>query len=160
MQTSTTPPTPAIEPSHHCVRCGRPVPLDIALCENCNPLGLSQPASSQAHGTVFLGIGIAVVGLALLGRFALSGIGPFSGSVTNIVSAPPGLAITLSVTNAGSSAGSTTCRVSDATDGGISPDAAYLVSPVIPPGETLSFSQETAILGQTVRPLSVSCSVR
>ena len=44
-----------------CVRCGAPVSLQTALCERCNPLGLAQPAASQAHGTVFLGIGAAVL---------------------------------------------------------------------------------------------------
>lgn len=144
--------------THPCVRCGAPVPLDIALCERCNPLGLPQPASSQAHGTVFLAIGISVVGLALLGRFALSGIGPFSGAVTNVVAAPAGLAITLSVTNEGSSAGSTTCRVYDPTDPGIGPSAAYLLSPPIEPKQTLSFSRESSALGTAVRPLAVDCT--
>lgn len=161
----STPPRPtAARPeyadtaTHACVRCGAPVPLDVALCERCNPLGLPQPASSQAHGTIFLAIGISVVGLALLGRFALSGIGPFAGAVTNVVAAPAGLAITLSVTNQGSSAGSTTCRVYDQADPGVGPQAAYLLSPQIGPGQTVSFSRESSVLGTTVRPLAVECS--
>jgi len=152
-------PTLSTEPAaltHGCVRCGAPVALDIALCERCNPLGLPQPASTQAHGTVFLAIVVSVVGLALLGRFALSGIGPFSASIANVVAAPPGLAITISVTNEGASRGSATCRVYDpATDG--SAEAVYLVSPQVEPGRTVSFSKETAILGSTVRPLAVDC---
>jgi hypothetical protein len=92
-------------PTHGCVRCGRRVPVSVALCEACNPLGLSQPAASQAHGTVFLAIGLAVIGLALLGRLALAGVGPFEGSVVAVEPAPGGLAVTLSVTNEGSRAG-------------------------------------------------------
>ena len=126
------------------------------MCERCNPLGLPQPASSQAHGTVFLAIVLSVVGLAILGKFALSGIGPFSGTLAGVVAAPPGLAITISVTNAGASTGSTTCRVYDPTDTGGS-GAAYLLSPPVPPGGTVSFSKQTAILGSTVRPLAVEC---
>lgn len=128
------------------------------MCEDCNPLGLKQPAPSQAHGTVFVAIVGAVIGLAILGRLALSGIGPFVGQVGNIVSVPPGLAITLTVTNRGTSAGSTTCRIFDAASTGIGPDAAFIVSPRIDPGATVSFSKEVTILGSTVRPLAVECT--
>jgi predicted nucleic acid-binding Zn ribbon protein len=160
METTTptaTPAAPAVGPTHGCVRCGAPVPLDIAMCERCNPLGLPQPASSQAHGTVFLAIALSVVGLALLGRFALSGIGPFSGSIVGLVPAPPGLAITLSVTNGGSSAGSTTCRVFDPSQPGLGADSAFLTSPAVEPGQTIAFSGETSVLGSQVRPLAVEC---
>lgn len=145
---------------HRCVRCGVPVPLDVAMCERCNPLDLPQPASSQAHGTVFLAIALSVVGLAVLGKFALSGIGPFTGSIENVVAAPPGLAITVSVTNDGSSDGSTTCRVYDPLDAGIGPRSVYVQSPQVPPGRTVSFSQETALLGPIVRPLAIECGRR
>ena len=155
MEIPTSPAEPAAL-THGCVRCGAPVALDIALCERCNPLGLPQPASSQAHGTVFLAIAVSVAGLALLGRFALSGIGPFRGTIANVVAAPPGLAITISVTNEGASSGSTTCRVYDPQANG-SPQSVYLLSPQIEPGRTVSFSKETAILGSTVRPLAVEC---
>jgi uncharacterized membrane protein YeaQ/YmgE (transglycosylase-associated protein family) len=134
------------------------VPLGTAMCENCNPLGLKQPAPSQAHGTVFLGIVGAVIGLAILGRFALSGIGPFNGKVGNIVSVPPGLAVTLTVTNQGSSAGSSTCRIYDPASTGLGPDAAFIVSPRIDPGKTVSFSKEITQLGSVVRPLAVDCT--
>ena len=158
MQNAQAPTTE--QPTHGCVRCGAPVPLDIALCERCNPLGLPQPASSQAHGTILVAIGISVVGLALLGKFALSGIGPFPASVVGVVSAPPGLAITVTVTNKGSSAGATTCRVFDPATGGTGLDVAYLLSPQIPAGSTVSFSKETAALGSEVRTLAVECSSR
>src|SRR6266508_5372188 len=97
--TSSQPKPAAAEPTHACVRCGRPVPLDIARCDECNPLGLSQPATSQVHGTVFVAIVLAVVVLAVAGRVALSGVGPFSGQVTAVEAAPPGLVVTLSVRN-------------------------------------------------------------
>lgn len=148
---------PASHATHGCVRCGEAVPLDIALCERCNPLGLPQPASSQMHGTVLVAIVVSIVGLALLGKFALSGIGPFTATVAGVVAAPPGLAITLTVTNEGRSEGSTTCRVYDPGSGGIGPDTAYLLSPVVPARQTVSFSKETAVLGPAVRPLAVQC---
>lgn len=147
-------------PSHGCVRCGRPIPVSVALCEACNPLGLSQPAASQAHGTVFLAIGLAVVGLALLGRLALAGIGPFSASVVAVVPAPGGLAITLAVTNEGSRAGATTCRVYDPALPGIGPESAQVLSPRIEPGRTVTFTKTIGELGSDPRPLAVECRSR
>ncbi len=127
------------------------------MCENCNPLGLSQPAASQVHGSVLLVLLGGILGLALLGRLALSGIGPFKAAIGNVVSDPPYLAVTLTVTNQGSSAGSTTCRVFDPVSPGIGPDSAYILSPRIEPGKTVSFSKEVTTLGGTVRPLAVDC---
>ena len=141
-----------------CVRCGATVPLGTAMCEACNPLGLKQPAPSQAHGTVFLAIVGAVLGLAVLGRLALAGIGPFKGEIGNIVASPPGLALTLTVTNMGTSAGSTTCRVYDPSTPGIGPESAFIVSPRIGPGQTVSFSKDVRGLGATIRPLAVECT--
>jgi hypothetical protein len=142
----------AAEPTHPCVRCGRPVVLDIAMCEYCNPLGLADPAPSQAHGTVFLAIGAAVVILALVGRLALAGVGPFNGSVVGVVvatdasGAPAGLVITLSVTNHGTKTGASTCRITD--PGRLSSDAsAIFLSPEIAADTTETFARTTDRLG-------------
>jgi hypothetical protein len=153
-----TPAVPPAELTQTCVRCGATVPLGTSMCENCNPLGLKQPAASQAHGTVLLAIVGAVIFLAVLGRVAIAGIGPFTGSIGNVVAAPPGLAVTLTVKNLGTSAGSSTCRVFDPAVPGIGPESAFITSPRIPPGETISFSQQVTILGPVVRPLGVECS--
>lgn len=149
----------ALEPTQECVRCGRTVPLGTAMCEYCNPLGLAQPASTQAHGTIFLAIGAAVVALALLGRLILTGVGPFEASVTTVTATPTGLTITLSATNHGSRSGATTCRVQDASVLSSSA-AAFFLSPQIEPGKTVSFVRETAVLGTEVRPLAVECNTR
>ena len=94
------------------MRCGAPVPLDVGLCERCNPLGLRDSASSQVHGTVFLALVGAIVALALVARLVVSGVGPFSATVTDSAPRPDGLAITLTVTNHGTAAGQTTCQAS------------------------------------------------
>ncbi len=152
------PSNPPAELTQACIRCGATVPLGTSMCENCNPLGLKQPSASQAHGTVLLAIVGAVLFLAVLGRVAISGIGPFRGSIGNVVAAPPGLAVTLTVTNLGTSSGSSTCRVFDPVVRGIGPESAFITSPRIAPGETISFSKQVAILGSVVRPLAVDCS--
>jgi hypothetical protein len=152
-----TPPLPVRVQTHPCARCGAPVPLDAGLCEQCNPLGLKDVASSQAHGTVLIAIVVGVVILALAGRFALAGIGPFSGDVSNVAAAGSGLAVTIEVTNHGSSAGQTTCRLFDPTSGGIGPESTYAQSPRIEPGATVSFTASMTTLGSTVRPVGVDC---
>jgi hypothetical protein len=156
---SANQPTQAVPaaPLHGCVRCGAPVAIDVALCDACNPIGLAQPASSQVHGTVFLGVVLAVILLAIAARLSVSGIGPFAAQVSAVASAGDGLAVTLLVTNAGTSTGSTTCRVTDpsARFGGAS---AYVLSPQIAPGQTLGFTAEIGQLGSTPRLLSVECA--
>src|SRR5690606_12352561 len=109
-----------------------PVPLDVAMCERCNPLGLSDPASSQVHGTVLVGIILAVVVLAVAGRVALSGVGPFSASVASVSAAGDGLSVSLRVTNDGTSRGTTTCRITE-SDGRLR--AAFVSTPNLDPGE-------------------------
>lgn len=143
-------------PTHACVRCGSPVPLEVAMCERCNPLGLSQPATSQAHGTVFVGIVLAVVGLALAGRLALQGVGPFSASVSSVSAAEGGLSVTLRVRNDGSRAGATTCRISDRA--GTGTRAGFVTTPNLDPGETLTVTATVTELGTEPRLLSAECS--
>lgn len=143
--------------THGCVRCGKPVAVDVALCDDCNPLGLADPASSQVHGTAFLGIAIAVILMAVLARLAVSGVGPFPADVLNVATRGEGLAVTLRVTNKGSSTGSTTCALADpaARFGGAT---AYVQSPRIEPGATIEFTGEITQLGPEPRLLAVECS--
>lgn len=143
--------------THGCVRCGKPVAVDVALCEDCNPLGLADPASSQVHGTAFLGIAIAVIVMAVVARLAVSGVGPFPVDLVNVATSGEGLAVTLRVTNEGSSTGSTTCALADpaARFGGAT---AYIQSPRIDPGKTIEFTGEITQLGPEPRLLSVQCS--
>jgi hypothetical protein len=96
-----------------------------------------------------------VVVLAVLGKVALSGIGPFNGSIAGIVGNPPNMTVTLTVTNEGSREGSVTCRVFPKGDAGIGPDSEFLLSPIVGAKETLSFSRTVTTL--TTRDLSVDC---
>jgi hypothetical protein len=150
-------PSPApVAPTHPCVRCGRPTAIDRGLCEECNPLGLRDASSSQVHGTVFLGVLLAVVVLAVLGRLALSGVGPFSAEIAGVSATADGLTVTLDVTNTGTSAGQTTCRVTDASPRSRGA-AAIVQSPRIEPGETRSFTRELTEFGSEARELAVEC---
>ena len=154
----STPPATPTGLTHACARCGAPVPLNVGLCERCNPIGLRDAASSQVHGTVFLGIGIAVVVLWLVAQAAVNGIGPFPAAVAGTRAADEGAAliVTLRVTNSGTSLGSTTCRLTDpGIPGG---QAVFVQSPRIEPGATLTFDSTVVGLGIDPRPLAVECS--
>ncbi len=131
--------------------------IDVGLCERCNPLGLRDSSASQMHGIAIGGVVLFVVIMAVVGRFALAGVGPFEGTVAGSVPDGDGLAVTLSVANRGSSTGQTTCRVTDPADrtGNV---GGFMLSPRIEAGETLTFTQRLTALGTTVRPLLAECS--
>lgn len=145
-------------PTHSCVRCGAAIPVADALCRSCNPAGLKQPAATQAHGTVFLGIAVAVVGMAVVASFLVGGVGPFTASVRGAVPDGSGLVVSLEVANDGSRAGRASCRVWDPTYLGNPPVETFVRSPEIPAGETIRFDQRVAGLGAAERPLAVSCT--
>ena len=149
---------PPAEPTHGCVRCGAPIAISESMCEACNPLGLRAPAASQAHGIAIAGIAVAVVVMAVAARLAIAGIGPFTSSVAAVAAEPGGLRVTVSVTNAGDRAGSTTCRIEDPALRGVGPEAQFVTSPVVDAGKTLAFDVVVTSLGTTPRTLTADCS--
>ena len=42
----------ASQPHDVCLKCGRPTPLGVSLCENDNPGRIKSPSSTQVHGTI------------------------------------------------------------------------------------------------------------
>jgi predicted nucleic acid-binding Zn ribbon protein len=144
-------------PTHGCVRCGAQIPITESMCERCNPLGLKAPAASQAHGTVFIAVGLAVAVMAVLAHLVFSTIGPFTGTLTGVAADPAGLRVSIQVTNAGSNAGSTTCRIGDAQLPGIGPETFFVQSPILQGGQTQRFDTIVTTLGTRLRPLTVDC---
>ncbi len=146
----------AAEPTHPCVRCGRPVPPDVALCEACNPLGLRQPSATQVHGVAVLGIVAAVVILAVLGRSALTGVGPFRGEVKSVVAVSGGLAVTILVSNDGTQEGATTCQIVGAERDAGGPSE-VVQTPPVPAGSDRLFTTTVAKFGASPVGLAVDC---
>lgn len=146
----------AAEPTHGCVRCGAPVALGVGLCERCNPLGLRDSSASQVHGTVFVGVVVAFVLLAIVARLAVSGLGPFPATIDAVRPSGAGLEVTLTVQNGGTAAGRTTCRVYARTDRG-GGQSAFLLSPQLEAAQTLTFSQVVTEFGPEVGELAVEC---
>ncbi len=144
--------------THACARCGAPVALDVGLCERCNPLGLKDSASSQVHGTVFLGVGLAVAMLAIAAHLAVAGIGPFTARVSAVgPGVTSGLLIeTIEVRNDGRATGSATCRLTDPLDPALL-HSTFVYTPRIAPGQTVTFDQAVTF-GSPDRPLSVACT--
>ena len=106
------------QPHDTCVRCGKPTPQGVALCEPDNPAALKGPSTTQVHGTIAVGIGVGFLILALVANWALGSVGPFPARVLAATGlADGGADIVFAVTNEGGSADIATCRI---TRGGVS----------------------------------------
>ena len=149
-------PAPTAGHTHPCARCGAPVAEGIGLCERCNPLGLRDSAASQVHGTVFGVVAIAIVLLLVAARLSIAGSGPYPASLSAVTPTTGGLAVTVTVTNDGTDAGQTTCRIVDVADRGVS-RSAFVLSPRIEAGQTLSFPAVVTEFGSEPRELAVTC---
>ena len=128
------------------------------MCERCNPLGLEQPSASQVHGTVALAILVFVVFLAILARIATGGVGPFSAAIAGVAPDPPGLSVTLTVTNTGSRSGASTCRVFDPLSGDLAAGTVFFQTPRDRARRDARRSPGSITgLGFELRPLEVAC---
>ena len=157
-----TPTSPAVrrslEPTHPCIRCGREgVPADAGLCEQCNPLELSQPSATQMHGIAAVGILAFIAVIAVVARVLMVSIGPFDVGATQVRPAPGGLAVTFDVTNAGSNPSATTCQIRDADPGFAAPRVEVVQTPRIGPGETITVNLTVTKFGTEGRGLVATC---
>jgi hypothetical protein len=130
--------------------------IHVALCEDCNPLGLKQPAATQVHALAAGGIVFFVVVLALLASAGLRGVGPFSGTVMTVDGAAGGLAVTIEVANAGTRGAATTCRIID-IDRAVGGPAQVVQTPAVPGGGSVSFTATVTAFGDAPRALAVDC---
>jgi predicted nucleic acid-binding Zn ribbon protein len=149
--------TAQVAPTHGCVRCGAQIPIEDAMCERCNPLGLRQPSASQAHGTAILGVTIAIVVLAVAARVMTAGIGPFKSEIAAVTGVSDGLRVTITLTNGGRTHSATTCRVDDARAPGPGPGSVIVQSPDVGAGQTVTFDATVTTMGTQPKPLTVSC---
>lgn len=146
-----------LEPTHPCIRCGREgVPADAGLCEQCNPLELAQPSATQMHGIAAVGIIGFILVLAVLGRAALAGSGPFTGGVLGAVPAAGGLSVTLLVSNEGSRDTATTCEISESPWKPGRPKQ-VIQTPLIRSGESLTFTTTVTKFGTEPVALAADC---
>ncbi|MFI5262370.1 MAG: hypothetical protein ACHQZR_07445 [Candidatus Limnocylindrales bacterium] len=149
-------------PHQTCQRCGKPTPLGVGLCDEDNPGHISGPGTAQLHATILGGVAIGFIGLALLGRLALAGVGPFTGQLTSAtIQIDGGIAVTLTVRNDGTKTANATCRVSR---GGVpAPDDIDFLTDPLRPGETLTYHEQSLPAGPDSLPydparLAVRCT--
>lgn len=128
------------QPHDSCIRCGRPTPLGVALCERDNPAHIKGPSPTQVHGTILLGVIGGFVALLLLLRLASLGVGPFPSTLSGVATRPDGgLDVAVAVTNNGTRASGASCRI---TAAGVPDFHDYVFfTDQIPAGTTRSFTQ-------------------
>jgi hypothetical protein len=133
-------PTPDLALTDNCVRCGRPTPQGVSLCEYDNPGRISSPSTTQVHGTVAIGIISGFVILAVAARVALTGVGPFEADlVQRVPQADGSVALSVRVQNSGSKEAAAACRV---TRGGITgTDDLLFLTDSIPVGATKTYER-------------------
>ena len=149
-------------PHQTCQRCGKPTPRGVGLCADDNPGHIAGPGSAQLHATILGGVAIGFIGLALLGRLALAGVGPFTSQLTAVTLQPDGgVAVTLTVRNDGTKTANATCRVSR---GGVpAPDDIDVLTDPLQPGQTLTYHETSLPPGPDSLPydptrLAVRCT--
>jgi hypothetical protein len=148
------------QPHDKCIRCGRPTPLGVALCDNDNPGHIKGPSTTQVHGTILFGVIGGFVLLYLLLRWASSGIGPFPSALNGVATrADGGLDVAVTVTNSGTRSSGTSCRVMAA---GLQDFQDYVFfTPLIPPGTTQTFTETVPPLPTgPALPADLSLTVR
>lgn len=101
------------QPHDNCIRCGRPTPLGVALCERDNPAHIKGPSATQVHGTILFGVLGGFALLLVLLRLTTAGVGPFPSALNAVATrADGGLDVAVTVTNNGTRAAGASCRVS------------------------------------------------
>lgn len=149
------------QPHDACLKCGRPTPLGVSLCERDNPAAIRSPSTTQVHGTILIGVVAGFVLLAIVLRLGANAGGPFESSVVGWAPrSDGGLDVVVRVVNDGARASGTSCRIS----AGGAPDFRDYVffSEPLAAGETRDFSRVIPAPpnGASVQPrqLAVHCS--
>jgi hypothetical protein len=127
-------------PPSRCIRCGKPTPPGVSLCEADNPGHIKAPSALQVHGTMLLGVGIGVVGFLLLAQLTIRHSGPFAAQlVASEAQADGSVQIELRVANSGSSDAIANCRVT--RDGFPRADDLALRTPPVPGNGSVTISR-------------------
>lgn len=94
-----------------CIKCGREVGPDQAICDVCNRAGMATPSATQYHGTIVVAIILGVVAMAIAASLSLRGVGPYGAEVVAFSPATAGYQVTLRVSNDGTRSGRARCEV-------------------------------------------------
>jgi hypothetical protein len=108
------------------------------------------------HGIAAVGIIAFVVILAVAGRAAIVGTGPFTASVAGVTPAAGGLAVTVSIANEGTRDAATTCRLTEVPMR-VGGSSQTVQSPLVRAGAGLEFTTLVTRFGTEPRSLAVDC---
>jgi|tagenome__1003787_1003787.scaffolds.fasta_scaffold20968968_3 hypothetical protein len=142
-------PTPATDPyvpvdlqgpHDTCLKCGRPTPVGVSLCERDNPGRIKSPSTTQVHGTIVIGVIVGFLLLLGLLRVGGAGVGPFHSTLQGYSSrADGGVQVAITVSNGGTRAAGASCRIS--ANGAPDFRDYFFFTSLIQPGETRSFTE-------------------
>lgn len=153
-------PVDATEPHDVCLKCGRPTPVGVSLCDDDNPGRIKSPSTTQVHGTIVIGVIGGFLLLLFLFRLGSNGVGPFPTTLVGYSTrADGGLDVALTVTNNGQRAAGASCRIS-ANGAPDFRDYVFFTQP-IQPGESRTFTQSVPVVPNApISPvkLIVACS--
>jgi hypothetical protein len=145
-------------PPRNCYKCGRQIGPDETICEVCNRAGMATPSATQYHGTIVVAIVAGVVIMAIAASLSLRGIGPFRGQALRWQSDPPdGVVVEVQVTNEGTRAGRAKCQLIARDAAGNELRTRSSVSPQVPAGGTITFTDRIPGLATTPDSVGASC---
>ena len=134
-------------PPSHCIRCGKPTPPGVSLCEVDNPGHIKAPSALQVHGTMLLGVGIGVAGFLLLAQLTICHAGPFAASLAAAPTQADGsVQVQLLIENQGSSDSIANCRVT--RDGSARSDDLALRTPMVPANRSITITRTLPVPAQ------------
>jgi len=139
-----TPSTAALlnQPHDTCVRCGRPTPLGVALCDDDNPGKISGPSATQVHGTIALGLiaGFLLLFMLLSRVTTPAAAGDLAASIPSTIALADGSTqLVVRVANNSSGAAAANCRVQ--RGGSVGAGDIEFFTEQIPPGETREYTK-------------------
>jgi hypothetical protein len=139
----TQPATVALDQPHDtCVRCGRPTPLGVALCDDDNPGKVKGPSATQVHGTIAVGLvaGFILLFLVLAKVTTPAASGQLAATIpTFTLLADGSTQLVVRVTNNSSAPAAANCRVQ--RGGSVGAGDIEFFTEQIPPGETRDYTK-------------------
>jgi predicted nucleic acid-binding Zn ribbon protein len=143
----------------HCYKCGREIGPDQTICDVCNRAGMATPSATQYHGTIVVAIVAGVVIMAIAASLSLRGIGPFRGEALRWGSDPPdAVVVELQVTNEGTRPGRAKCQLTARDASNLVLRTRSTLSPQVPGGDTITFTERIPGLPVAPARVGVSCS--
>lgn len=130
------------QPHDTCVRCGRPTPLGVALCDDDNPGSIKGPSATQVHGTIAIGLitGFVLLFIVLAKVTTPAASGQLAATIPGFTSLADGSTqIVVSVTNNSPAAAAANCRVQ--RGGSVGAGDIEFFTEQIPAGETREYTK-------------------